>query len=91
MTQNLQTANVFITDEKQSKLGSGNFKGILVDVIQQGSREIKINIDDKPITTQKQRFEITFPSQDTTMIHGGNFGEPGNKFIQLYKGMLIQL
>lgn len=86
MAQSLQAENVLIKDQNQNVLDSGNYKGIQLDFPQPGPAQVKITIDNNSLTTQKQRFQITFPSQDDVWIHGGNFGESPDKFQQLYKG-----
>ena len=86
MAQTTEIVKVSITDQTQKVLDAGNYKGIEIDFKPPGPAEVKINLDNNStLVTQKQKFQVTFPSQGTIMIKGANYVEP-NKYTLVYTG-----
>jgi hypothetical protein len=86
MSQDLQSVKVSIKDQNQNELDAGDYRGIEIDFTPPGPAEVKIDLDgNSTLTTQKQKFQVTFPGQDITRIKGANYVEPDN-YTQIYKG-----
>jgi hypothetical protein len=86
MAETTQIMKVSIKDQNQRELDAGDYKGIEIDFTPPGPAEVKINLDgNATLVTQKQKFQVTFPSQDTTMIKGANYSEP-DKYTLVYQG-----
>lgn len=89
MAQNYVVANISIKDQDQnSLLETGAYKGIEIDFISPGPRQIDITSGFGSSTGihEKQMFQIAFTSQGTSEIYGASQGETQDKFIKLYGG-----
>jgi hypothetical protein len=86
MAQTTEIVKVSIKDQNQNELDTGDYKGIEIDFTPPGPAEVKINLDGtSTLVTQKHKFQVTFPSQDTIMIKGANYAEP-DKYTLVYNG-----